>query len=545
MTTPEEFAAYLAAPEGARFEFKEARNSFEFDDLVKYCVALANEGGGKILLGVTDRRPRRVVGSQAFNQPGRTEAGIFERISQRVRIEEYNHQGQRVLIAHVPARLPGTAWNDRGRYWMRAGDALTPMSDAQLRAIHAEVAPDFSGQVCEGARVADLSATAVADFRARWAARNDRARSWTDEQTLRNAELVRDGAVTNAALLLFGTAEALARVLPQGEVIFEYRSGLAAGPAQDREEFREGFLLYHDRLWNRINQRNDRQSYQDGLFRTEIPTFDEAIIREALLNAFCHRDYRLEGSVFVRQYQRRMEITSPGGFPSGVTVENVLDEQNPRNRRLAEALGRCGLIERAGQGINLMFERCIRQSKALPDFSGTAPHEVRVILSGNVTNPTFLRFLQQVGDETLASFDTRDLLVLDRLQREENLTPDLRNRLPRLTQLGVVESIGRGRGVRYLLSRRFYAALGQRGAYTRQRGLDRAQNKALLLRHLQDHADVGCPMSELQQVLPSQSRAYVSRLLSELREEGGASLEGTRRWARWFPAVPRPPEATL
>ncbi len=271
---------------------------------------------------------------------------------------------------------------------MRAGEALVPMTDDQLQRVHREVAPDFSAQICERAALSDLDNSAVAEFRRRWARHGGNARIETraDEETLRNAELLCEGEITNAALLLFGTRAALTRELPQAEVVFEYRSSEAAGPAQERAEFREGFLLFHDRLWERVNQRNDRQSYQDGLFRAEIPTFDEAVIREALLNAVCHRDYRLAGSIFVRQFSRRLEVTSPGGFPAGVTPENVLDAQNPRNRRLAEALARCGLIERAGQGINLMFERSVRQSKPLPDFTGTAMHEVRVTLRGTVTN---------------------------------------------------------------------------------------------------------------------------------------------------------------
>ena len=280
MTTPEEFLRILDAPEGSRLEFKQARNRYEFDELVRYCVALANEGGGKIIFGVTNTRPRRVLGTSAFSEPGRTEAGVFERTGRRVSIEEYTHDRQRVLIAHVPARLPGTAWNDRGSYWMRAGESLVPMADDVLRRIHAEVAPDFSSEVCAGASLTDLDPAAVAEFRRRWVGRerNARIETWADEETLRNAELLRDGQLTNAALLLFGTRGALTQHLSQAEVVFEYRSSETAGPAQDRAEFREGFLLFHDRLWERVNQRNDRQSYQDGLFRAEILTFDEAVI---------------------------------------------------------------------------------------------------------------------------------------------------------------------------------------------------------------------------------------------------------------------------
>lgn len=533
--TPEEFEKLLSAPEGARLEFKEARRRFDFDELVRYCVAMANEGGGKIVLGVTDGRPRRVIGTSAFPEPGRTEASIYQEIGRQVRVEEFRHEDGRVLIFHVPPRMPGSAWSYRGAYWMRAGDAVIPMTDDLLRRIHAEVAPDFSAEYVDGITVASLDPHAIAEFRRRWArrSRNARIESWSDEEVLRNAELVVDGRLTNAALLLFGTRDALTRHIPQAEFVFEYRSREAAGPAQDRAEFRQGFLLFHDLLWELIDRRNDRQSIQDGLFRTEIPTFDEAVIREGILNAFCHRDYRLAGSVFVRQYSRRLEVTSPGGFLLGITAENVLDEQNPRNRRLAEALGRCGLIERSGQGMNLMFERCIRQSKPLPDLTGTTDREVRLVLSGNITDPAFLRFMKRLGEETLAGFDTRDMLVLDLVHRTDSLPREYRDRARRLVELGVVETVGRGRGTRYLLSRRFYTAMGRPGAYTRRRGLDREEHKALLIKHLRGVGKDGSPISELEQVLPSVSRSQLKRILDELRAERLVVLKGKRRWSRW------------
>jgi predicted HTH transcriptional regulator len=108
---------------------------------VEYCVALANEGGGKIVFGVTDRRPRRIVGTAAFAEPGRTEAGLHDRLSHRIPVAEVRTADGRVLIVHVPPRLPGTAWQIDGRYLKRAGDELTGLSDAELKAMFAETGP--------------------------------------------------------------------------------------------------------------------------------------------------------------------------------------------------------------------------------------------------------------------------------------------------------------------------------------------------------------------------------------------------------------------
>src|SRR5690606_36574334 len=109
----------------------------------------------------------------------------------------------------------------------------------------------------------------------------------------------------------------------------------AAGPAQVRRDFRLGFFSFMDEIWTLINLRNDAQAFRDGLFVTNILTFSEGSVREALLNAVAHRDYRSSGSVFVRQYARRLEIVSPGGFLPGINADNVLWRQAPRNRRIA------------------------------------------------------------------------------------------------------------------------------------------------------------------------------------------------------------------
>jgi ATP-dependent DNA helicase RecG len=546
-TTPEQLQQWLTEPEGTRLEFKEAKSRYDFEKLLQYCVALANEGGGKIVLGVTDRRPRTVVGTTAFDEPGRTEAGLNQRLLHRIPVEELLLPEGRVLIVHVPGRLPGTAWQVDGRYLKRAGDDVASLGDAELKAIFAETGPDFSAEVCPAATLADLSPAAIATFRSRWAqkTRDERKVAWTDAETLSNAELQVDGGVTYAALILFGTRPALGRHLAQAELVFEYRASEASGPAAQREEYREGFFAWHDTLWALINLRNERTSYRDGLFVMDVPTFDEVQVREALLNAVAHRDYRLGSSVFVRQFAQRLEVVSPGGFPPGITVANVLDQQSPRNRRLAEALARCGLIERSGQGMNLMFERAIRQGKPLPDLTGTSAHEVRLLLSGLVSDPAFVRFMERLGEETLRGLSTHDFLVLDHLHRDQPLTEALRARLPRLLEMGAVEGTGgRGKGARYLLARRLYEALGAKGVYTRKKGLDRDTNKALLLQHIRRNAAQGSKMKEFIQVLPALPRSQIQVLLRELAAAQAAHTIGIKNGARWFPG-PRPDDCNV
>jgi len=540
MTNPCEFLDLLDRPEGRGVEFKAAAGGFHFEKLVKYCVAIANEGGGIIVLGVTDKRPRQVVGTNAFTEPGRTEAGFFEQIRQRIVVEERRHDGKRVVLVRVPPRIPGTAWQYKGSFWMRAGDALVPMSDDQLRRIHEETGPDFSAEICAGARFEDLDPAAIELLRHLWQRKATGQDILTRpmERILADAELVVGGELTYAALILLGTREALGRHLGQAEVVFEYRSNEAPGPAADRRELRRGFLPALDEIWQAINLRNDLQHFQQGLFVWDVPTFDERAVREAILNAVSHRDYRHSGSVFVRQYPRRIEIVSPGGFPVGINQENLLWEQNPRNRRIAEVLARCGLVERAGQGFDRIYRECIRQSKPLPDFTRTSEHSVWLTLHGEIQDPEFLRFIEEIGRERQASFTTEDYLAIDLVHREQPVPAYLAPRLPALREQGVIERVGRGRGTRHLLSRRFYRFLGKGGAYTRRRGLDRETNKALLVRHIEDSAPEGASLGELQEVLPGLSRNQVQTLLREMKTEERVEVRGATKAARWH-ATPK------
>lgn len=528
--------SWLASQEGEQLEFKEARNAFSEDELAKYCCALANEGGGKLVLGISDRRPRRVVGTNVFSQIEAVRRKLMGQLPLRIEIEEIQHPDGRVLAFHIPSRPLGNPLRWKGVYWSRQADALVPMAEDRLRAIFAETGKDFSSEICGGARTEDLSAEAINEFRRRWIQKsnNTRLASLGPDQILKDAELLFPEGLTYAALILFGESRALSRFLPQAEVIFEYRPSEAAGPAAQRIEYRRGFFLFQEDLWDQINRRNEVQHYQEGLFVFDVPTFAERSVREAVLNAVCHRDYQLGGSVFVRQYPRRLVIESPGGFPVGINPDNILDRQAPRNRRIAEALARCGLVERSGQGMNLMFEESIRQGKLRPEFTGTDAYQVVLTLHGQVRDPRFIRFFEDVNRQLQVSFDVHDFLLIDLIHSEEPVPDPLRARLRRLIDLGVVESIGRGKGTRYLLARRFYSTTGQAGVYTRKKGLDREQNKAILLKHIRSRSPQGCAMAELQQVLPALNRVMIKRLLDELKREGKIRLESKKRWSRWF-----------
>jgi len=531
----EQLEKWLAAPsENEHLEFKEAKNHFDFEKLVAYCVALANEGGGHMILGVTDKRPRKVVGTSFFTNLERTKAGLLERLHLRIFVQEVQHPQGRVLVFEVPARPIGMPVQYKGAYWMRSGEDLVPMTPDQLKRIFAESGPDYSAELCPQAGLADLSDEAIERFRAIWRRHsgNEALQELSSGQLLEDAELIVDGHLTNAALILLGTTKALGKHLAQAEVVYEYRSSEASIAYQQRKEFRAGFFLIHDTLWETINLRNDLFQYQDGLFRQEIPTFNEAVVREAVLNAVSHRDYRLAGSVFIRQYPSRLEIVSPGGFPHGITAENILWRQSPRNRRIAEVFAKCGLVERSGQGANRMFEECIKESKPAPDFSDTDEYQVSLILRGDVQDPLFLQFLEKIGRETLSSFTTKDFLLLDYLHKEKPVPREFMDRMPRLAELGVIVRAGKGK---YVLSKRFYALAGKKGVYTRKRGLDRDTNKALLLKHIKENKKTGTRLDELLQVLPALTHNQVQTLMREMKSEGTVHVVGKTRGALWYP----------
>lgn len=524
--------------EDEHLEFKHAERTFDFDKLLDYCVAIANEGGGKLVFGVSNPLPRRVLGTAAFTDVQGVRERLFQMLRWRVEVEEVAHADGRVVVFHVPSRPVGEALHRDGRYLMRVGESLVPMSFDQLNRIAAEAEPDFSAGAIDGADMSAIDLVALENFLEAWMARsgNRTLATLPLPQLLQDGGLLVDGRLTRAALILLGTGDALRRYLAQAEVVLEYRSSEGSIPYQQRVEFRRGFFAWYDELWKLIDLRNDQQMILSGMFRGEIPTFDEAVVREAVLNAVSHRDYRLGGSVFIRQFPRALQIISPGGFPTGVTPENLLDRQVPRNRSIAEAFARCGLVERSGQGMNRIYEGLVRQSKQLPDFSGTDAHQVSLALRGEVQNPEFVRFLNKLGADRLETFTTRHYLVLDHIQRGERVPDALRAFVGPLVDLGVLERSGR----QFLLSRAFYAHLGQKGTYTRRKGLDHETNKALLLKHIQENATEGSPLGDLVQVLPHLGTRRVQGLLREMRRSGTVHVVGARRWARWYPPNPFP-----
>jgi ATP-dependent DNA helicase RecG len=376
----------------------------------------------------------------------------------------------------------------------------------------------------------------VRQFCTRWSvtAKNTHLLQLPVQQLLHDAELVTQSGVTYAALILLGTREALGKFLAQAETVFEYRSSEMPGAASQREEFREGFLLFHDRVWNLVNLRNDKQYYQDGLYMNPLWTFNEGSVREAFLNAVAHRDYRHGGSIFVRQYAKRIEVVSPGGFPGGVSCENILDRQFPRNRRIADAMLRCGLVERAGQGVNRMLIESITDSKRLPDYSRSDEYEVFLELSGEMQDPAFVKFLAHLSTRHKAALSSHHYLVLDSIRRNETVDRMYRSELDALRSLGLVGTTGHGRGVRYVLK----AATDKRSC--RSANTDpapsRSRLKKQILGWIERAGGEGCTVADLLRSTPQLSRDQLRWILRQLRADGRICSVGQTKAARWVPA---------
>ena len=490
-----------------------------------------------MILGVTDKKPRQVVGSQAFSNLAETKHKLFAKFQLRIEADELNHPGGRVVVFNIPSRSLGTPLQNDGAYLVRAGESLVPMTPDQLRRIFDEAVPDFSASICAAATVADLDDKAIEVFREQWIRKSNREdlQNLSNEQLLTDAELITDsGGITYAALILLGTRAALRRHLAQCEIVFEYRSNEAAGAAQQREEYRQGYFLYLDEVWKTIKLRNDLQHFSLGMTVYDIPTFDERAVREAILNAVSHRDYRMAGSTFVRQYARRLEVVSPGGFPAPVSPHNILRGQMPRNRRIAEVLVKCGLVERSGQGFNLIYEQEIKQGKPLPDLTETDEPQVFPTLGGEIKDVQFLRFLERLGSEKVNSLITEDLLALYQVNNRYAVDEELNARLTKLLRERlIIEIVGSNRTY-HLINPQFYDFVGKGLPAELRHLLNRATQKETLFEYISNNQTVGSQLKNLMELLPDLSRRQVQEILKEMKEKGRINSFGQGAGGRWY-----------
>ena len=160
-------AELLAAQEGEQMQFKEAKRRFDFEEAAKICCALANCGGGMLVLGITDKRPRRIVGSEAFPQPERQRKSLMEKLDVMVDFRELYDDDKRVLVFEVDKRPLGLPVQVNGVAWWYDGDSLIPMPETVRRRIYEESGVDFSAMICSQATMSDLDESAIEAFRDR------------------------------------------------------------------------------------------------------------------------------------------------------------------------------------------------------------------------------------------------------------------------------------------------------------------------------------------------------------------------------------------
>ena len=329
--------------------------------------------------------------------------------------------------------------------------------------------------------------------------------------------------LTTAGLLLVGREDALKEHLPSHEAIYLH---MTRETEYDRRvDYRKPLLAILDDLAQQIEPHNRLFTLKVGLFHFEIPDYPAEVYREALLNAFMHRDYGRQSPVYVRLYPDRMEISNPGGLAGGITPDNIMShEPVTRNRRLAEILQKLRLVERSGMGVRRMFTILLASGKEPPLYIAT-PEDVRVVLRSGKTDEPFARFIakrQQKGEE----FSLGELVVLSSLKRNQEIDlseavrilqrdkSEVHELLGAMVEHRVLEPFGQKKGRVYRLAKSIYVELRQSVEYYLHRDTESAYAEAAITSYIKQNGFITNQMVRtLLRVNRSQSAYILQKLV--------------------------------
>ncbi|MBA2705510.1 MAG: putative DNA binding domain-containing protein [Blastocatellia bacterium] len=372
-TTLEELGALMIKPrEVEGLEFKEAKTQYDSTKLFKYCVAIANEGGGKLILGVTDELPRKVVGTQAINDPPGMEKQILDKLRFRVTIEDLDHPDGRVVVCNIPSRPFGTAYAYEGAYLMRLDENLVPMTEDRLRQIFDEGKPDWL-EVHSRTGLNAQEVIALLDTQKFFELLGI---EYPSEREGVIGRLVSERLVDAnddglnirrlGALLLAKKLQEFPDLSRKAPRVVVYTGGSKVETKLDQPGTMGYAVGFQGLVKFVMSQLPQNEAIKDAL-RTEVKLLPEIVIREVTANALIHQDFTLEGmGVMIEVYNNRVTFSNPG--EPVVPVDRFIDGYRSRNERLADLMRRFGICEEKSSGIDKVVHAAEVFQLPAPDF---------------------------------------------------------------------------------------------------------------------------------------------------------------------------------
>ena len=542
----------LPKKETLTIEFKSDRNKLKNSDIFDAVVAFANTEGGDLYLGIEDSG--EVTGVHKEHNNHTTLAAFIANntlppVSVRAEIIEDIHP---VLKISVPKSYNGIVATISGKVLRRRIKAdgtpeNVPMYPAEFASRLSELRMiDYSAMPVLECSIDDFDPLEIEHLRNVILSYNGERSllDLSDEDLFKALGLVRDfnGQLvpTITGLLLIGRIDALKCHIPTHTSSFQVLSGT---DVKVNEDMCLPLLSTIDKINTYMDAWNPEQEIEMVLFRISIPDFNKRAFREALVNAFSHRDYSKMGRVRIAINDDGITIANPGGFIEGVSIKNLLTaEPHGRNPQLADALKRIGLAEKTGRGIDRIYEGSLLYGNPLPDYSNSTPVTVSLFIPRSKPDPQIAKLVSSEQNRLGRPLSLNTLLVLNVLKDmpRSNLT-DLAESvnlseiatkaiLDNSIECGIVDIYGSGRNRTYILSPKVYSTKSKRIGYVRQVDIDETRYPELIINLAKTNEFIS--RADVVQLLHvDNNKAY--RLLKSLVDQGVLEPINKGRYAKY------------